>query len=157
MSKLPIFGLFLSVGNLSWVFSRFFSWFFSRVFFYWIRPQFSGKTYVYTIRPCPSSWPLAPAPPSPRSGSGWPPPHPSGRTRSWSAGPRAPRPVINNAFTAFMYTFTQFTAIMYCFYSIYCINLPTFTAFTVFTDLLAFGAEVAAELGNCLLHLRWFF
>ena len=28
MSKLPIFGLFLSVGNLSWIFSRFFSWFF---------------------------------------------------------------------------------------------------------------------------------
>ena len=39
MSKLPIFGLFLSVGNLSWVFSQVFSWFFSRVFVYWIRPQ----------------------------------------------------------------------------------------------------------------------
>ena len=38
MSKLPIFGLFLSVGNLSWVFSRVFSLFFSRFFFYWIRP-----------------------------------------------------------------------------------------------------------------------
>ena len=38
MSKLPMFGLFLSVGNLSWVFSRVFSWFFSLVFVYWIRP-----------------------------------------------------------------------------------------------------------------------
>ena len=39
MSKLPIFGLFLSVGNLNLFFSRVFKWFFSLLFFYWIRPM----------------------------------------------------------------------------------------------------------------------
>ena len=44
MSKLPIFGLFLSVVNLEWFFSRFFKWLFRR-FFYTIQlgPIFPGR------------------------------------------------------------------------------------------------------------------
>ena len=43
MSKLPIFGLYLSVGNLEWFFIRFFKSVFSQFFFYRIRSQLACK------------------------------------------------------------------------------------------------------------------
>ena len=107
----PFFGLFLSVGNLKWFFSRFFKCFFSRFFSIELGPRFSirekvfpkthslenslresisGKTYFYTIasRYCLRSRTATSGTGSAGSPSSSPRSRPAARsTSSWGSGP----------------------------------------------------------------------